>query len=93
MLQQNLSQLDTHAPAAGELAAGSRQVLAFETQTRQGAVGFCFLSCVVIALQDLVQYVLVIAVQHDLRQIADTQVFVPAHRTARRLLFAGYETQ
>ena len=41
LLQQNLCQLDTHAPATRELAGGTLQVRTLEAQTHQGALQLC----------------------------------------------------
>ena len=41
LLQQNLRQLDTHAPTTRELASGTFQIRTFKAQTHQGTLQLC----------------------------------------------------
>ena len=63
LLQQNLGQLDAHAPSSGELTGRSLEILAGETESAQGSL---YLSLVVFAAHHHVALVLLGELLHQL---------------------------
>ena len=95
MPQQDFRQLDTHSPTAGELAARTVKILAFESQTDDRPVHF----------GDKPRFVLVrdghyffaersvVLKKHHLRQVSDGHVVLFGNTSRSGLVFAGNQAQ